>query len=154
MIEARDQKVVRFLGITGHYDPAVLMDGLRRFPFDTILMALNAADRHHTPFQDTVLPLANEMGIGVIGMKIPARGRMFREGGVTAMRDAMHYVLTLPVSTVIIGCDSVAQLEDNVRLAREFAPLPDAEMRRIEALTAPYAGDAAFFKKTGAGFGR
>jgi aryl-alcohol dehydrogenase-like predicted oxidoreductase len=154
MIDARDQKTVRFLGITGHYDPAVLMDGLRRFPFDTILMALNAADRHHTPFQDTVLPLANEMGIGVIGMKIPARGRMFREGGVTAMRDAMHYVLTLPVSTVIIGCDSVAQLEDNVRLAREFTPLPDTEMRRIEALTAPYAGDAAFFKKTGAGFGR
>lgn len=154
MIDARDQKIVRFLGITGHYDPAVLMDGLRRFPFDTILMALNAADRHHTPFQDTVLPLANEMGIGVIGMKIPARGRMFREGGVTAMRDAMHYVLTLPVSTVIIGCDSVAQLEDNVRLAREFTPLPDGEMRRIEALTAPYATEAAFFKKTGAGFGR
>lgn len=151
---ARDQKIVRFLGITGHYDPAVLMDGLRRFPFDTILMALNAADRHHTPFQDSVLPLANEMGVGVIGMKIPARGRMFREGGITAMRDAMHYVLTLPVSTVIVGCDTVAQLEENVQLAREFAPLPEAEMRRIEALTAPYAGDAAFFKKTGAGFGR
>jgi hypothetical protein len=154
MLEARDQKIVRFLGITGHYDPTVLMEGLRRFPFDTILMALNAADRHHTPFQDSVLPLANEMGIGVIGMKIPARGRMFRDGGVTAMQDAMHYVLTLPVSTVIVGCDTVAQLEENVRLAREFAPLPDAEMRRIEALTAPYAADAAFFKKTGAGFGR
>jgi hypothetical protein len=154
MLEARDQKIVRFLGITGHYDPAVLMDGLRRFPFDTILMALNAADLHHTPFQDSVLPLANEMGIGVIAMKIPARGRLFREGGVTAMRDAMHYVLTLPVSTVIVGCDTVAQLEENVRLAREFAPLPAAEMRRIEALTAPYAADAAFFKKTGVGFGR
>jgi hypothetical protein len=154
LTRARDEKIVRFLGITGHYDPAVLMDGLRRFPFDTILMALNAADRHHTPFQDTVLPLANEMGLGVIGMKIPARGRLFRDGGVTSMRDAMHYVLTLPVSTVIVGCDSVAQLEENVRLAREFTPLAASEMRRIEALTAPYATDAAFFKKTGAGFGR
>ncbi|MDH4044289.1 MAG: aldo/keto reductase [Gemmatimonadota bacterium] len=154
LTQARDEKIVRFLGITGHYDPAVLMDGLRRFPFDTILMALNAADRHHTPFQDTVLPLANEMGIGVIGMKIPARGRMFRDDGVTSMRDAMHYVLTLPVSTIIIGCDDVVQLEENVRLAQEFSPLPEAEMRRIEALTADYAADAAFFKKTGAGFGR
>jgi hypothetical protein len=154
LTRARDEKTVRFLGITGHYDPAVLMDGLRRFPFDTILMALNAADRHHTPFQDTVLPLANEMGLGVIGMKIPARGRVFRDGGVTSMRDAMHYVLTLPVSTVIIGCDTVAQLEENVQLAREFTPLAAGEMRRIEALTAPYATDAAFFKKTGAGFGR
>jgi hypothetical protein len=154
LTRARDEKIVRFLGITGHYDPAVLMDGLTRFPFDTILMALNAADRHHTPFQDTVLPLATELGLGVIGMKIPARGRLFRDGGVTSMRDAMHYVLTLPVSTVIIGCDTVAQLEENVRLAREFTPLPDGEMRRIEGLTAPYAPDAAFFKKTGAGFGR
>jgi aryl-alcohol dehydrogenase-like predicted oxidoreductase len=94
------------------------------------------------------------MGLGVIGMKIPARGRMFRDGGVTSMRDAMHCVLTLPVSTVIVGCDTVAQLEDNIRLAREFTPLPDGAMRRIEALTAPYATDAAFFKKTGAGFGR
>ncbi|MDH5198459.1 MAG: aldo/keto reductase, partial [Gemmatimonadota bacterium] len=82
------------------------------------------------------------------------RGRMFRDDGVTSMRDAMHYVLTLPVSTIIIGCDDVVQLEENVRLAQEFSPLPEAEMRRIEALTADYAADAAFFKKTGAGFGR
>jgi len=154
LTRARDEKIVRFLGITGHYDPLVLMDGLRRFPFDTILMALNAADKHHTPFQDSVLPLANQQGLGVIGMKIPARGRAFREGGLTSMRDAMHYVLTLPVSTVIIGCDTVAQLEENVRIAEAFQPLPPAEMARIEALTAPYATEAAFFKKTGAGFGR
>jgi aryl-alcohol dehydrogenase-like predicted oxidoreductase len=154
LTQARDQKTVRYLGITGHFDPAVLMDGLKRFPFDTILMALNAADRHHLPFIDTVLPLANEMGLGVIGMKIPARGRMFRTGGVTTMRDALYYVLSLPVSTVIVGCDSVTQLEENVQLARDFQPLAAAEMKRIEDLTASYATDAAFFKKSGSGFGR
>jgi len=149
---ARDDGTTRFLGITGHYDPEVLMDGLGRFDFDTILMALNAADRHHLSFIESVLPLANRQGLGVIGMKVPARGRLFREGGLTTMRDAMHYVLTLPVSTVIVGCDTVGQLEDNVALARQFSPLPPGELARIEALTAGYAADAAFFKRGAAGF--
>jgi len=149
---ARDDGTTRYLGITGHYDPGVLMDGLGRFDFDTILMALNAADRHRLSFLDSVLPLANRQGLGVIAMKIPARGRLFREGGLTSMRDAMHYVLTQPVSTVIVGCDTVAQLEENVSLAREFAPLPVHELARIEALTADYEADAAFFKRGAAGF--
>jgi aryl-alcohol dehydrogenase-like predicted oxidoreductase len=153
LTQARDEKVVKFLGITGHYDPQVLIDGLARFEFDAILMALNAADRHHTPFIETVLPVAKARKLGIIGMKVPARGRMFRTGGVSTMRDAMYYVLSLPVSTIIVGCDTVAQLEENVALARDFQPLPPEAMQRIENLTVDYAADAAFFKKTGAGWG-
>ncbi|MBP1605234.1 MAG: hypothetical protein H6Q08_608, partial [Acidobacteria bacterium] len=120
MLKARDEKMVRFLGITGHYDPDVLARALERFPFDAILMAVNLADRHRLSFIDRLLPVANRKGMGVIGMKVPARGRMFKEGGVTSMKDAMHYVLSQPVSTVIIGCDTVEQLEENVRLAVTF----------------------------------
>ncbi len=150
--QAREEKVVRFLGITGHYDPAVLMEGLNRFEFDTILMALNPADPHHLPFVDQLLPLANRKQMGVIGMKIPARGRLFREGGITSMKDAMTYVLTLPVSTVIVGCDTVQQLEENVSIATDFRPLSRDHMARLEKLTAHYAKEAAFFKKGAAGF--
>jgi len=87
----------------------------------------------------------------VIGMKIPSRGRMFREGGITAIADPMRYVLTLPVSTVIIGCDTVAQLEENIRIAKTFTPMTQADMARLEGLTASYEADAAFFKKKPAG---
>ena len=152
-IAARDQKMVRFLGITGHFDPAVLMKGISRFDFDTILMALNPADPHHLPFQLELLPLANARQMGVIGMKIPARSRLFRAGGITSMRDAMRYTLSLPVSTVIVGCDHVAQLEENVAIARDFRPLSAAEKGTLEALTAGYAGEAAFFKRVAVGFG-
>ncbi len=62
---ARDQKMVRFLGITGHADPDVLVDGISRFDFDTILMALNPADRHYRPFVERLLPLANRKQMGV-----------------------------------------------------------------------------------------
>lgn len=150
--QARDQGMARFLGITGHYDPWVLVDGLNRFDFDTILMALNAADRHVNSFIDTLLPVANAKGAGVIGMKIPARGRMFRDDGVTSMCDAMCYVLTLPVSTVIVGCDNVQQLEENITIAKEFKPLAPEKMAELEELTAPYAKNALFFRKDGAGW--
>ncbi|MGD8869537.1 MAG: aldo/keto reductase [Gemmatimonadales bacterium] len=153
--QARDEKIVRFLGITGHYDPAPLMRGINQFDFDTILMALNPADPHHLSFTAELLPLAKEKNMGVIGMKIPARGRIFRTGGLTSMKDAMSYVLSLPgVSTVIVGCDTVEQLEENVSIAANFEMLPAREMARIERLTADYPLEAAFFKRGGAGFGR
>ena len=152
LIQAREEGIVRNLGITGHFDPDVLVSGLNRFDFDTVLMALNPSDPHHLPFQNELLELANEKGMGIIGMKIPARGRAFREGGLTSMKDAMSYVLNLPVSTVIIGCDNVAQLEENVAIARDFQPLPAEEMDRISGLTADYWETASFFKRGGAGF--
>lgn len=160
--QAREQKLVRFLGITGHTDPEVLMEAIRRFPFDNILMAVNAADRHHLSFAEKLLPLAVEREMGIVGMKIPARGRLlaapaaattpyrFREGekpGALAMRDALYYVLSLPVSTVIIGCDTVAQLEENVRLAREFTPLSQTRMATLAEKTEPLARQALFFRR-------
>jgi hypothetical protein len=141
LLEARDQKIVRYLGITGHYRPDSLIEAIHRYSFDTILMAVNAADPHHYSFSEQPLTLAVENRMGIIGMKVPARGRILStwtpppveqqkhmwEGMVTAntpgtleMRQAMYYSLFLPVSTVIIGCDSIAQLEQNVQLARDF----------------------------------
>jgi len=146
MEKAREQKLVRFAGITGHYDPHVLRRGIERYPFDTILMALNAADRHRASFIEHLLPVAVEKRMGIIGMKIPARGRLLRPGGVATMRDAMRYVLTLPVSTVIVGVDTIAELEENVAIARGFEPLPPADMQRLEELARPYAEEAMFFK--------
>ncbi|HSK09203.1 MAG TPA: aldo/keto reductase [Vicinamibacterales bacterium] len=151
---ARDQKMVRFLGITGHYDPQVLMNGLARFDFDTILMALNPADKHHLPFVNTVLAMANSKNIGVIGMKIPARRRLFKEGGITTIGGPLTYVLSLPVSTVIIGVDDVKQLEENVAIAKAFTPMPAGEMARLEGLTATYVSEASWFKKDAAGWQR
>ncbi len=164
MQQAREQKMVRFLGITGHSDPDVLMEGIRRFPFDTILMAVNAADKHHLSFIEKLLPLAVEKQMGIIGMKIPARGRILanwtppapeqarpREGGsrpgTLSIQEAMYYVLSLPLSTVIIGCDDTKQVEENVRLARDFTPLSEAQMTALAAKTEPVARQALFFRR-------
>src|ERR1039457_4403605 len=76
LIEMQQQKVVRYLGLTGHYRPESLMEGIRRYPFDTVLMAMNAADPHHFSFNEGLLPLAVEKQMGIIGMKIPGRSRL------------------------------------------------------------------------------
>ena len=144
--KARSEKLVRFLGITGHRDPIVLKVGIKRYSFDTILMALNAADRHQASFIENLLPTAVKQKLGIIGMKVPARGRIFREGGISTMDDAMGYVLTLPVSTVIVGISTLEELEQNVRIAQAFKPFSEEKMASLEKLTKPYHADAAWFK--------
>jgi aryl-alcohol dehydrogenase-like predicted oxidoreductase len=167
LLEMREQKTVRYLGITGHYRPDALMEAIHRHAFDTILMAVNAADPHHYSFSEQLLPLAVERQMGIIGMKVPARGRILSswtpppieqqkhmwEGMVLAptagtldMRQAMYYSLSLPVSTVIIGCDSIAQLEQNVQLAREFTPLNQQQMATLTERAQPVAKQSLFFR--------
>lgn len=158
--QAREQKMVRYLGVTGHTDPEVLMECLRRFPFDQILLAVNAADKHHLSFEEKLLPMAVEKQMGIIGMKIPSRGRLISnwpavgayahgksQAGPLNMKEALYYVLSLPVSTVIIGCDSVAQLEENVKLAREFTPFNQQQLAALSVRTEAIAQDALFFRR-------
>ena len=142
--KAREEKLVRFLGITGHSDPDVLAAAIRRFPFDNVLMAVNAADPHHLPFQKTLLPLAVEKGMGIVGMKIPARGRLL---AALTMPEAVRYVLSLPVSTVIVGVDSIAQLEENVATARGFTPLQAPQLAALERKAEPVARQALWFRR-------
>ena len=79
-------------------------------------------------------------------MKVPAHGRLFREEGLRTMKEAVDYVWTLPVSTIIVGCDDIPQLEENIRLATEFQPLGPEEMGRLEQKTTTIVEEAIFFK--------
>jgi uncharacterized protein len=168
LIAMKEQKVVRHLGVTGHYRPEALMACIKRYDFDTILMAMNAADPHHYSFNDELLPLAVERQMGIIGMKVPGRSRLLSnwippsieaqkhswegatiqtdKSGTLTMREAMYYSLSRPVSTVIIGCDTIAQLEENVYLARAFTPLSDGQAKELVARAEPCAKPALFFR--------
>ena len=88
--KARDQKMVRFLGITGHFDPAVLARGIDRFPFDTILMALNPADKHHLPFVSTVLAAGEQEGHGRDRHEDPGARPDFKPEGIQRHQGPAH----------------------------------------------------------------
>jgi aryl-alcohol dehydrogenase-like predicted oxidoreductase len=145
--EAKEQGVVKFLGITSHYDPEPVVEAVRRFPFDTALVAVNAADVHKNSFIKGFFPEATKQGIGVIAMKTCARGRIFEPTALNSMKQALDYVWTLPVSTAIIGHDNIKQLAENIMLAKEFQPLTPAEMEELENKTKNYANLALYFRK-------
>lgn len=146
MQKARDEKMVRFLGITGHESPDVLKALAERYPFDNVLVAINAADKHFDPFIEKFLPTAVDKKMGIVGMKIPARDRIFEHGGIITIKEAMEYVMSLPVSTIIIGIDDIPQLEENIKIAKNFKPLTADQMLAIEAKTKPYYKELQFFK--------
>jgi predicted aldo/keto reductase-like oxidoreductase len=146
MQKALDEKIVSFLGITGHESPDILKAMAERFPFDNVLVALNAADKHYDPFIEKFLPVAVDKKMGIVGMKIPARDRIFAHGGIITIKEAMEYVMSLPVSTIIIGIDDIPQLEENIKIAQNFKPLNADQMMAIEAKTKPYYKELQFFK--------
>ncbi|MBD2525044.1 aldo/keto reductase [Nostoc sp. FACHB-133] len=146
--EAIEQKLVRFAGITGHHDPQVIAEGLRRYPFHTTLIPVNAADQHHPrPFIQVVLPVAQEKNVGVIAMKVPAYGRLFKPGGLTGMEQALGYTMSQPgVHCCVIAAETIAQLESNVKIARAFVPLKKEELTAIALAAANIWEDSTFFR--------
>ena len=133
---------VRFIGLTGHHDPAVLVEAMRRFPFDNVLVALNPADPRRQPFAPTVVAEARRQGMGVVGMKVMAAGPLVREA---SPRDLIRYAASI-ADTVIIGCSSVAEVRENLAVARDFTPMEAAERSALEARIAPRASRYDTFK--------
>ncbi len=154
LFQARTEGRVRYLGITGHHDPAILLKAMQEFEFDTVLIPLNAADVHRLPFRDTVLPEAARRNMGIVGMKSTAQGVLLKNGTVT-MAEAMGYVLSLPgVSTVIIGCKTPGEVDENARIARQFVPLPVAVVQDLHCRTEANAEEFNYYKKPERNFAR
>lgn len=145
--EAKGKGLIKFIGITGHHDPQILLEAMRRFPFDTVMCAVNAGDKYYLPFKDTVIPEANRQNMGIVAMKVLARGYILREDGIKTAKEAISYVLNLPVSVVIIGCRTTDEVEENVRIAKAFQALSEEDMLRFESLAKKYFQDANYFKR-------
>lgn len=130
--EARDQGLVRFIGITGHARPEMLAHALERHPFETVLVALGMADRLVTSPETFLLPVARRTGAGVIAMKV------FGHGTFTRRDLALRYSLGLPgVSLAIVGMEDVSQIDANVNLARDIRPLSAEEEKELVAHVRP-----------------
>ena len=147
--QAKEQGLIKFSGITGHHEPDIIAEALRRYDFDTTLISLNAADVHHPrPFAKTVLPVAKEKNVGVIAMKVPAYGRLLKPNVLNGnMRQAMGYSLSVAgVHNCIIAAEDPKQLAENVQVAQNYQLLAAEEMKQIESLTANAGEDGDFFR--------
>jgi len=121
-LQAREEGLVRHISISCHTDPQIMIEALNRFPFDSALIALSALDHFMLSFAEEFLPVANAQGVATIGMKVLGLGSLTHE-----VERALRYAFTLPVSTVIVGMESMAQLEQNLAIAESFTPMTDEE---------------------------
>jgi len=141
---AKREGKARFVGVTGHQDPAILLKAFDRYDFDTVLMPVNPAEPAWLSFLNTVLPEAQRRNMGVIGMKVLCRGLGLRVPEYAVSGPWIRYALAQRVSTVVIGCDEPRQVEMNAAAAT--APLSPAECRAMEAAVAPMARQLMYYK--------
>jgi aryl-alcohol dehydrogenase-like predicted oxidoreductase len=111
-VQAREEGLVRYISITSHTDPQILVEALNRFPFDSALIALSALDHFILSFAEEFLPVANAKGVATIGMKVLGLGSLTHE-----VERSLRYAFGLPVSTVVVGMETMAQLEQNLAIA-------------------------------------
>jgi len=151
-LEAQKAGKVRYLGFTGHRDPAVHRTMLQKdFPWDTCQMPINVLDASFRSFRNEVVPLCLEKGVGVIGMKgLGGSGASIVTGAGVSAVDAYRYALSQPVSTQVVGMLSFDNLRQNLGLARDFVPMSAAEQAAFVARAKSAAAEGRFeaFKST------
>src|SRR5437660_7178543 len=139
---AKQQGKTRFVGFTGHKDPSVHLDMIRRgYPFDTVQMPLNCLDASFRSFERQVLPEANRRGIAVLGMKPMGATATAVKSGLVRAEEVLRSAMSLPVATTIAGMDSFDVLHQNLRVARGFTPMTAAQMDALRRRCAAAAGD-------------
>lgn len=144
--EAKQKGLVRFIGVTGHQSPAILKTCIEQFDFDTVLLPVNAAEPSALSFISEVIPVAVAKGMGIIGMKVYFRGLATRLPGANTLQTFYDFSVSQPVSTVVIGCDNLQQLEENADYARQFKLLSTKEQQQLIEFTAPFARQLMYYK--------
>ena len=147
-LELKDRKAARFIGVTSHHDGAALAEALRRHDFDVVLMALNAAQSANPytrprmqpipAFEQSALPVAVKKQMGIVSMKVMWHGQLVGSGhGRATGSELLRFNLSEPVASVVIGIEQMELLEENVRIARAFAPMGEREKQKLREKVAP-----------------
>ncbi len=144
-LQAKRDGKVRFIGITGHQNPDVLLQAIKLFDFDTVLLPVNPAEQAWMSFPGVVLPEARKQDMGIIGMKVFCRGFGLQLRGLGDPARWLRYALAYDLSTLVIGCDNPEQVAE-IAAAAQMPPLTAEECRDLEKAVAPWARRLMFYK--------
>jgi predicted aldo/keto reductase-like oxidoreductase len=144
-IAAKKAGKVRYIGFTGHKDPSIHLHMIETaekhgFHFDTAQMPINIMDAHFRSFQHQVVPVCNQKGIGVLAMKTFAFGAIIK-ANVADPIEMLHYSMTLPVSVVITGMDTMPRLDQALTAAKTFKPMTQEQIVTLLAKSKDLAAD-------------
>jgi aryl-alcohol dehydrogenase-like predicted oxidoreductase len=142
---AKKEGKVRYVGVTGHEEPQILLKAFDLYDFDAVLMPVNPAEPNFLSFLNTVLPEAKRRGMAVIGMKVLCRGLGLQVPGASKAQEWIRYALGHDVSTLVVGCDDPKQVQENVSAA-QIEPMSGEEQAAFEKIVAPYARRLMYYK--------
>jgi len=146
-VEAKEKGLTRFIGVTGHQDPVILKKCVEMFDFDTVLLPVNPAEPSYKSFLEKVIPSAQKKGMGIIGMKIYLRGLAGRLPWIDTLEPFLHFALSQHITTGVVGCDSIEQLEENVKFTVHFHPMPDERANALIRKVEPFARQLMYYKQ-------
>jgi aryl-alcohol dehydrogenase-like predicted oxidoreductase len=145
-LEARETGTVRGIGVTGHYDPEILLQAVTTWDIDSVLLPVSPVEAALGGFMDRVIPAARDRGIGVIGMKVLGAGNfLYPEAGLTP-ENLIRFALSQDVDLVVVGCSTPAEAGLLARLGEEPAPLKDDEQEQLVDAVRPYAERLAYYR--------
>jgi predicted aldo/keto reductase-like oxidoreductase len=142
----RQNQLVKWIGISGHRNPAILSRAIDLFPFDTVLMPINPAECHYRSFLDEILPKAQKKEMGILGMKVFSRGVCFKIFESESAENFLRFALAQPITAAVVGCETVEQLEMNVRIAQAYQPMTEKEQDMIINKVKYYARELMYYK--------
>lgn len=147
-MKAKEKGLTRYIGVTGHYNPQILLHAVQKWPVDAVLLPVNPVEGAlKNSFLSTTLPAAVSKDIAVIGMKVlGAKHYISPENGVTA-EVLIQYALSQMVSTVIVGCSTVDEVQVLAREGESFEPMEMDVMEKLENLFRPHAQKLAYYRK-------
>ena len=150
-LKAREAGKIRFIGFTGHKSPHIFRKMLAQdFNWDSCQMPITVMDAHYRSFQREILPELNRRGIAALGMKsLGGDAQMVKNAGLTP-RQCRRYALSLPITTLITGVQSLENLRQDVEIARTFTPMSAEERESLLEEVRPEASDGRheWFKST------
>ena len=169
VLKAKEEGKVRHIGFTGHSNPEAhlrMLELTRDVPFVSCQMPVNVMDASYHSFTEQVIPRLRERNIGLLAMKSMADGRFF---GMKAMpgrgvvwqtetpaiparlsiRDALHYVWSLPVTVLITGAENASLVREKIDLARSFQGMSEQQRKDLVSRVADLAADgkAEYYKR-------
>jgi uncharacterized protein len=145
LAKAKQQGKVRFVGFTGHKDPAIHLAMLATgFPFDAVQMPLNPFDANFHSFEKLVLPELRRRGVAPLGMKpLTGKGEPLHKD-IFSVEEMLRYAMSLPVAVTITGMEKLDVLHQNLKIAQGFTPMSEPEMDALRSRCAPLAADGRF----------
>lgn len=145
----REQRVTRFIGVTGHDSAEMLRRAIEMYEFDTLLTTLNPVSRR-IPFREDLLPAANKKRMGVIAMKVMGGGngclvvgnpykkvlRTYHDETAHQVdaQSLIRYTIGLPISVAVIGVANIEQLKANIRYTEQIKPMSGVERKELEKI--------------------